>query len=151
MADIYPVKTREGDDETECLTIQITVGGFKIMVVNGYGPQMSDSTERKSKFWEYLEEEVNIAESSEIPIIIQLDSNARLGNTVILDDSNPAANINGKLMIDFLNRTNLTVVNALDICQGIITISRKTISGTEKSVLDLFLVCRRMRPFITNF
>ena len=67
-----------------------------------------------------------------------------------MDDSNPAANINGKCMIDFLNRTNLTVDNALDIYQGVITISRKTISGTEKSVLDLFLVCRRMRPFITR-
>ena len=120
------------------------------MVVNGYGPQMSDSTERKSKFWEYLEEEVNMAESLEIPIKMQLDSNAHLGNTVILDDPNQSPNTNGKLMLDFLKRTNLTVVNALDICQGVITRSRKTTSGTEKSVLVFFLVCRRMRPFITR-
>ena len=91
-----------------------------------------------------------MAESLEIPIIIQLDSNAHLGNTVILDDPNPSANINGKLMLDFLKRTNLTVVNALDICQGVITRSRTNIGGTEKSVLDFFLVCRRMRPFITR-
>ena len=71
LSDLKPIKTREGDDETECLTIEITVGGCKIMVVNGYGPQLSDKIERKTKFWEYLEEEVLRADQLEMPIVIQ--------------------------------------------------------------------------------
>ena len=50
------------------------------------------------------------SENLEIPIIIQLDSNTHLGNKVILSDPNPLANANGKLMNEFLHRTNLTVV-----------------------------------------
>ena len=85
-----------------------------------------------------------------MPIIIQLDSNAHLGNSVVLNDPNQEPNHNGLLMRQFLERTNLTVVNSLDICKGVITRSRKTIVGTEKSVLDFFLVCRRMRPYLTK-
>ena len=47
LSDLKPIKTREGDDETECLTIEITVGECKLMVVNGYGPQLSDKIEEK--------------------------------------------------------------------------------------------------------
>ena len=71
LSDLKPIKTREGDDETECLTIEITVGECKMMVVNGYGPQLSDKIERKIKFWEYLEEEVLRADQLEMPIVIQ--------------------------------------------------------------------------------
>ena len=150
MYDLKPIKIREGDDETECLTIQITVGECNIVVLNGYGPQLNDCIERKNKFWEYLEDEVDRAENLEMPIIIQLDSNAHLGNSVVLNDPNQEPNHNGLLMRQFLERTNLTVVNSLDICKGVITRSRKTIVGTEKSVLDFFLVCRRMRPYLTK-
>ena len=101
LSDLKPIKTREGDDETECLTIKITVGECKIMVVNGYGPQLGDKIERKTKFWEYLEEEVLRADQLEMPIVIQLDSNAHLGNKIILEDPNPEPNQNGCMMKRF--------------------------------------------------
>ena len=39
---------------------------------------------------------------------------------------------------------NLIVVNATNLCEGLITRIRKTILNTEKSILDYFIVCRDM-------
>ena len=44
----------------------------------------------------------------------------------------------------------MIVVNALELCKGVVTRSRKTVVGTEEAVLDFFLVCRRMKPFLTK-
>ena len=54
------------------------------------------------------------------------------------------------MMKRFLDQTNLIAVNALELCKGVITRSRKTVVGTEEAVLDFFLVCRRMKPFLTK-
>ena len=117
------------------------MGSGEIMVINGYGQGTTDSVEiKKNRFLEYLYEEVNTAENLEIPIIIQIDSNLHLGNTVVLNDPNVLPNSIGKCMLDFLKRTNLTLVNPLDICEGLKTRSRTTVTGEEKSVLDFFLV-----------
>ena len=36
----------------------------------------------------------------------------------------------------------------MDICKGKITRERKTVKGTEKSILDFFIVCDQMLPYI---
>ena len=41
---------RQGDDDTECLSIEIVVGNRQIRCVAGYGPQLGDSIERKDIF-----------------------------------------------------------------------------------------------------
>ena len=104
----------------------------------------------KNLFWEYFEEEVLRAEQLEMPIIVQPDSNAQLGIKLILDDPNHEPNQNGGLMKQFLDRTNLIVVNALDICKGVITRTRKTVLCAEEAVLDFSLVCRKIKPFLTK-
>ena len=48
LHDLKPMLVRqEGDDDVECLTIEITAGQTKIRFVNGYGPQLGDTRERK--------------------------------------------------------------------------------------------------------
>ena len=51
LHELNPVLTRQGDDEAEFLSVKITI-------VAGYGPQLSDTQERKLALWKYLEEEV---------------------------------------------------------------------------------------------
>ena len=60
-------------------------------------------------------------------------------------------NRNGKLFEEFLSRNpQLTVVNSLSLCQGLITRSRLRDGHLEESVLDFFVVCARVLPHITS-
>ena len=60
-------------------------------------------------------------------------------------------NYNGKLFENFLlQNPNLTVVNATSRCQGAITRERNTTKRTEKAILDFFIVCERIFPFVTQ-
>ena len=60
-------------------------------------------------------------------------------------------NKNGKMFEEFLKRNpNLTVVNSLPQCKGLITRSRIKENKTEESILDFFIVCSLVLPFITQ-
>ena len=60
-------------------------------------------------------------------------------------------NNNGKLFMEFLKRNpSLIVVNALSLCQGIITRSRQLDSRLEEAVLDFFIINERMLPFLNK-
>ena len=60
-------------------------------------------------------------------------------------------NYNGKIFQEYLERNkNLTVVNSLPICEGVITRERKKEETVEKSVLDFFVVCSRVLPYVTK-
>ena len=51
----------------------------------------------------------------------------------------------------FLERhPHLTVVNSLPLCEGLITRSRIRGGKTEESVLDFFVICNRVLPFLTK-
>ena len=87
----------------------------------GYEPQETGGPEAKRKFWNYLDKEVEEASKNENMLVIQMDSNAWLGDEIIKGDPNPTNN-NGKLFINFLERNqHIKIVNSLSICQGLIT------------------------------
>ena len=44
----------------------------------------------------------------------------------------------------------MTVVNALNICEGAITRKRVTECLNEKSILDIFIVCEQVLPHVTK-
>ena len=48
--ELNPVWVGDGDDEVEFLSIVISIQDINIRCVIAYGPQESDSTERKSTF-----------------------------------------------------------------------------------------------------
>ena len=130
-----------GDDEVECLVVEIWIDDFQIRILTAYGPQLSDASERKIKFWDFIEREARNAIESGAGIIIQMDSNSHLGKDVIKNDVNDQ-NLNGKLFANFLERMpNLSIINSLDLCEGAITRMRKTTRGAEKSILDMFVTC----------
>ena len=50
---------------------------------------------------------------------------------------------NGKLLEKVVTENDLVIVNAQDLCKGVITRYRKTVNSEEKIVLDYFIVCKR--------
>ena len=80
--------------------------------------------------------------------IVQMDFNCKLGNKIIPND--PAENMsrNGKILMDIVERRDLTVVNGTEKCNGVITRKRDTIDGIEESVIDFLIVCKNVEPFV---
>ena len=79
-----------------------------------------------------------------------MDGNFWAGKDIISKDPRPQNN-NGKLFQQFLERNkNLTVVNSLDICEGLITRKRSREGKIEQSILDFFIVCDLVLPFISK-
>ena len=101
LHDINPVLVRQGCDEVECMTVEVATGTTRLRCVTGYGPQESDCTSRKAKFWNYLEIEVHTAQEEGIGLIIEIDSNAWVGDKLIPGDPNKQNN-NGKHLLHFL-------------------------------------------------
>ena len=148
--DLHPAWIDQGDDEVEVIVVEIWIDEFPVRIVNGYGPQLSDSVERNQKFWTFLEKHVNNAIVAGAGLIIQMDGNCHLGPMIIPEDLN-AQNANGKLFCEFIERNpHLTIINSLNICDGKITRIRKTTKGIEKSILDVFVTCDKILPFITK-
>ena len=150
LHNLRPVLTRQGDNKAECLSVSLKTNYMDILCVVGYGPQNGDSSDRKSMFWKYLEEETETARESDSGLIIQIYSNALAGDLIIPEDPNPQ-NSNGKLLNQFPQyKPALTVVNFLKSCKGSITRHRKTTVGEESYVLDLFIVCQKMLPHVKH-
>ena len=79
-----------------------------------------------------------------------MDGNLHAGPELIENDPN-TKNQNGSLFLDFLRRNpSLIVVNALKLCNGMITRIREVESKTEASILDFFIVNERLLPFVTK-
>ena len=147
---LEPSWISEGDDDAEAITVEIWVEGFPIRLVCGYGPQEYDTPERKDNFWKYLNDEVKNASIVGAAIVIPMDGNLWAGEKIIPNDPKPQ-NQNGKRLENFLlQNSQISVVNALPLCQGLITRVRHTHSGTQESVLDFFLVCDKILPLITS-
>ena len=115
-----------------------------------YGCQETDLVERKDAFWTYLDKEVSLADETESGFVLHFDGNLWAGPDIIPGDPRPQ-NRNGKLFQNFLERhPHLTVVNTMQVCEGLITRSRMRCGKLETSVLDFFVICDRVLPFVTK-
>ena len=149
MQELSPAFVRDGGDYVEALTVDITVKQMQIACTTAYGPQEKDSKDKKSRFWDYLDEEAKRAEKEGKGFILQGDLNSWLGKEHISKDTRKQ-NENGKLMADFLERNQLTVVNGLELCKGSFTRIQKQKGTCEKSILDFFVVCERIISNVTD-
>ena len=147
---LKPVLARKGTDSIEALTIDISLQKMKIKCVVGYGPQENSKKENKSDFWNYIEEDAKTAWENDQGFILHCDGNLWAGPTIIPGDPRKQ-NRNGKFLEDFLSRNqNLVVVNSLPICEGLITRRRIKAGKEEKSILDFFIVCTKVLPYVTK-
>ena len=148
--ELQPAWVREGDDQVEALSVDIFVKNMKIRCCVAYGCQENELLERKEAFWRYLDKDVFLAEQAEAGFILHFDGNLWAGNKIIPGDPRPQ-NYNGKMFQNFLERNpHLNVVNALPNCEGIITRSRLREGMLEESVLDFFVICNKILPFLSK-
>ena len=148
LKDLQAVYVRGGDQEVEALSVDIFVKNFKIRCCVAYGCQESDLEKRKDSFWDYLAEEVSLAEQAEAGFILHMDGNLWAGDKIIPGDPRNQ-NRNGKIFQKILEEhQNLTVVNSLPQCEGLITRARNKDGKIEESVLDFFIVCNRVLPYV---
>ena len=148
--ELKPVWVREGQDLVETLSVDIFVKQMKIRCCVGYGCQENDIIANKEAFWKYMDEEVEEATKSGAGLVLQFDGNLWAGNKIIPNDPRPQ-NSNGKLFEQFLYKhPHLTVVNSLDLCEGLITRSRLRDGRKEESILDFFVVCHYVLPHLTR-
>ena len=128
--------------------MQVKTENYNIRVINAYGPQEDNyNKEDIYNFWQELEEEVVSAKDDDCLVLIQLDANAKLGSKIIKDDPHDMTE-NGQLLLDILDRQNLTAVNSMNICDGVITRERITKARAEKSVIDFVIVCSKLKEFV---
>ena len=143
-----PIWVREGGTDVETLSINFFMKNMKIRCCTGYGCQEGEIKEKKEAFWDYLDTEVLEAKKEGAGLIIQMDGNLWGGEEIVKNDPRPQ-NSNGLIFKNFLERNpHLTVVNNLSQCEGLITRERICKNSIEKSILDFFIVCNLVLPFV---
>ena len=147
--ELCPAFVRDGGEDAETVTVVVNLKDIAISVTSAYGPQETATVERKTKFWKYCNEEADRAKDEGKGFILQGDLNSFLGPDMLPGDVHPQ-NRNGKLFATFLANNKLTCVNSLDITEGLITRSRKVLNDIKESTIDFFVVCERVRPYVTN-
>ena len=81
--ELNPVLIAEGNSEVEAISIDIHPSKITISCTSAYGPQEHDSLQKKSRFWEYLDNIVEIAWKEGKGFYLQGDLNAWLGCELI--------------------------------------------------------------------
>ena len=150
LKELNPCLVSEGKDCVEAISVDIYLNNMKIRCCTAYGPQENENIEKKYAFWEHLDREVFEAENAGAGFVLQFDGNLWAGDRIVPKDPRPQ-NKNGKFLEQFLERNpRLTVVNSLPECQGLVTRSRLKDGVLEESVLDFFIVCSSVLPFVTR-
>ena len=77
-----------------------------------------------------------------------MDGNLHAGPQIIPGDPNEC-NANGKLFKYFIEKfPHLTIINATELCDKIITRKRVAKGKVEEAALDFFVTCRKILPMI---
>ena len=147
--DLNPALLRDGGDEADTITVDIHVQKMTISCTNAYGPQETAKTKTKDDFWKYLDDDAKRADKDGKGFLLQGDMNSWLGPKMIPGDKRKQNN-NGKRFAMFVKSNNLTVVNSLSICEGLITRSRMRQGKLIQSTIDFYVVCQRVLPYVTH-
>ena len=112
-----PINVGEDTDGEEIVVVEVNLGRRKMRLINGYGPQETENQEIKKNFFKRIDLEIKRAKISGSLICIEMDSNSKLGPSIIPDDPHPQSP-NGKLLGSVIEENNLTVLNGSPICSG---------------------------------
>ena len=137
------------DTEEEVLVIEATIANKRTRFINAYGPQEDDKDEIKDGFYSRIDQEIKSSKLAGAMVCLEMDANAKLGSAIIKGDPREQTR-NGKLLEKVVADNDLVIVNAKNICKGVITRYRKTISSEEKSILDYFIVCKRFYSMVKS-
>ena len=87
--DLESALIREGDDDTEVISVKVFMEKIPIRAIAAYAPQENEVKEKKEKFWDFLEKEADDAEIEGDGLIVQMDGNLHAGQDLIKNDPNP--------------------------------------------------------------
>ena len=98
--DLNPILISEHSDIFEMLVVQVTVNKKDIRIITGYGPQENLDISKRMPFFAKLEEEILSAKLGNKSVIIQMDANSKLGNTIVPNDPNQQTP-NGAVLVPY--------------------------------------------------
>ena len=81
-----PMLIEEYSDSFELLVVEIQIRNKEIRIISGYGPQETWKEEERLPFFQALEQEIIKAELLGKSIFIEMDSNSKLGSSMIPND-----------------------------------------------------------------
>ena len=85
--------------------MEAKVGGNRIWIINGYGPQEDEDKQKILSFWQTIEKEVSDAKDEGCMVIVEMDANAKVGNVLITLDPNKQTN-SGIILVEMNQRHN---------------------------------------------
>ena len=147
--DLNPKLIEEYNNPFEMLVVQIEVQNKSIRVITGVGPQENWDEDKRTPFFIALEAEVVKAHMSGHSVIIEIDSNSKLGNQYIPSDPHHISP-NGKMLARVIDNHALIVANSLSKCTGLITRRRITKYRTEESCIDMLLFSSDLQQYFTS-
>ena len=121
-------------DEAEFITVRLRFDDQHIRLVLVYGPQENDSVNKIQDFYDSISVQVERANLAGDSVFLVGDFNAKLGAEIIRGEIHRMSN-NGACLNGIIEKYNLAVLNALEICSGTFTWVKNKIP-VEKSVLD---------------
>ena len=92
---LHPVLVNEYSEEVELLVAEIKTGNTNIRIITGYGPKENWEEKERMPFFEALEKEIARAEFEGRSLIISMDANSKLGQSIIPGDPHEQSK-NGK-------------------------------------------------------
>ena len=100
--------------------------------MTGYGPQECWDSNKRTQFFNAIDEEISASELLGKSVIIAMDANSKLGPEIIPGDPYRQSP-NGNILAVIVNRHALCVVNGMkEKRKGLITRQRNTETGNEK-------------------
>ena len=112
---LNPISVSDEIEGEEIVVVEATTGRRKLRLINGYGPQETETEDTRRNFFSRLDLEIKRAKMSGCLICIEMDSNSKLGPHIVPDDPHPQS-ANGKLLEFVINENNLKVVNGSTLC-----------------------------------
>ena len=108
---LNPLLIKDYNEDFELIVVEVKINNREIRIITGYGPQEHWKESEKLPFFLALEEEIIKAELQGTSIIIEMDSNSKLGPDIIPGDPHQQTN-NGKLLAGIIQRHGLIVANS---------------------------------------
>ena len=93
-----PVEIQSENNNPDVLIVQCKLSNYSVSLINGYGPQESESLSEKMEFFNCLEVSIIKSKMRGDFICVQLDANSKIGMENIIDDPNHISP-NGEILL----------------------------------------------------
>ena len=138
------------EDLFEMVVVEVEANKKGIRIITGCGPQENWDEVRRLPFFIALESKMIKADLAGKSIILEMDSNSKLGPEFIRNDPNKMSP-NGRILSKILERHALIVANGSERFQGLVTRERTTTQRTEKSCIDILVLSSDLNKHFKSF